>query len=104
MDINLQSPTVEREWIRNEAVAVGTSSVEIAPARNRKMILIRNTSSGTQEITVHLGYGVAVADVGIVLAAGESFSDSSEANYECFSGTITAIGDAASGQLSVVER
>lgn len=105
-DVNLESPVTEREWIRNDVVAVSTTSVEVAPARSRKMIFIRNTSDDdTKIITVHLGYGVSVANYGIVLKRNESFADSNSGdNYVCTQGTITAICAVAGGQISVVER
>jgi len=89
---------------RNEKVTVGTSSVQIAPARKRRVILIRNTSTGTQRITVCMGFKEAVEDEGIVLEPGELFSDSNSEGYECWQGVITAISDSSGGQLSIFER
>jgi len=89
---------------RNEKVTVGTTSIQIAPARKRKVILIRNTSSGTQKITICMGFKQAVEDEGIVLEPGESITDSNSEGYECWQGIITAISDSAGGQLSIFER
>jgi len=96
------------EPTRNESVSVGTSSSVIAQARNaankRKVILIRNISTGTQVVTINPGFGAAVANTGIILQVGESYSDSTDAGYECFQGMITAISDQASATLAIYER
>jgi len=99
----LQEPT------RNEKLAVGATSVVVAETRNvdnpRKVIILRNTSDNAAKIiTVHMGQGVAVAEVGIVLKQNEAVTDSSESGYKCHQGTITAICAVADGQLSIFER
>lgn len=100
----IQEPT------RNEKLAVTTATVEIAAPRNainpRKVITIRNTSpNGADVITINLGYeGSVVAGAGIVLQQNEGFTDSSEAGYECWQGTIRAVCATANGVLSIFER
>jgi len=99
-----------QEPTRNEIVAVGTTAVEVARARQtelmpRKTIVIRNNSAAaTSIITINLGLSVAVANAGIVLRQYESFSDSTESGYQAFQGTITAICADANGSLSIFER
>ena len=95
-------PTEERS--RNEQITVGTTSTEIAPARCRSVIFIRNTSTGGQVITVCMGFEQAVANAGIVLEPGEVFCDSNSEGYICWQGVITAISDTSGGKLSIYER
>lgn len=92
------------QFVRNEVVAVSTSSVVICRAARRQAIAIRNSSTGAQVITLHLGFGLAIANQGIVLRPGESFVDSNVEGYEVFQGEITAISDAVNGQVSIFER
>ena len=93
---------------RNEQVAVGTASIIVCDNRNvinkRSVLVIRNTSTGGQNITVSLGNSQAVANQGILLHQDETFTDSSETVYECFQGQIAAISSAAGGLLSIFER
>lgn len=90
--------------VRNDLITVGTASVNIAEGVPRQAIVIRNSSTAAQEITLNLGFNVAVANKGIVLKAGESFTDSTSEGYVCYQGQITAIASAANGQVSVMER
>ncbi len=96
-----------KERVRNEIVAVDTSSVEVCIERDeetkRRVLVLKNTSTGTQVITVSLGV-VAVANTGIVLNVGEILTDSVSEGYIPFQGKISAISSAAAGQLSVMER
>ena len=104
-NVDLQRTDIRNEWVRNETLAVGTTSVEVAPQRRRISILVRNTSPNAIDIiTVHMGNGLAVANKGIVLQQNESFSDSTDTGYEAFQGTITAICATVNGQLSIMER
>lgn len=90
---------------RNDLVAVSTTSVNIAPFRAtpRTAIYIRNSSTGAQVITLSFGF-TAVANTGIVLRPGESFTDANSESYICWQGTINGISSAADGQVSVYER
>jgi len=91
---------------RNEKITVGTTAVKIADRNlNRLLIYIKNTSSGGQTITVSFSETKpAVAEEGVVLAEGESITDSNGSGYECYKGAIWAISSAAGGQLSIYER
>ena len=91
---------------RNATVAVGTGAVVVLPETfpRRTRYVLKNTSSGTQIITVSFGQEkLAVANEGIPLSVGAVISDSDSESYQCFSGAITAIADGASAQLSVFE-
>jgi len=94
------------EPTRNNSLAVGTAAVIVAPAPiiKRTSIYIRNTSTGTQRITVVMGNQAAVVNNGIVLAPDDTIVDSNSEGYECWQGSINAIADAANGQLSIYER
>lgn len=98
-----------QEATRNDTVAVGTTSVTISDAcpggNGRKVIVIRNTSDDSSKvITVNFGYGVAVANKGIVLKQNEYITDCNSEGYQCWQGIITAICAASGGQVSVFER
>jgi hypothetical protein len=91
---------------RNDLVTVGTSSVIISQYPNgvpRRLIYIRNSSTGGQTITISFGNSVAVALYGVVLAAGESVADQSQEGYQCFQGVVSAVADGANGQVSIYE-
>jgi hypothetical protein len=92
------------DFTRNDLVSVGTASGIVADANPRITIYIRNSSAAAQEITLHVGYGQAEVNKGIILKAGESWLDSSGDGYPCYQGVITAISSAAGGQVSVFER
>jgi len=103
--------TFLQDQARNDNVTVGTSSTRIAEARQgsgsgqkRRVIVVRNISTAGQTVTVSLGLSQASANNGIVLKQNESFTDSSEAGYDCFQGTINAISDAAGATLAIMER
>lgn len=98
-----------QEPTRNDSVAVGTTSTVICEPRNeqneRSVLLIRNISpNAADEITINVGFGEAVANKGIVLKQSESFSESKEAGYKVFQGSISAICATANGVLSIHER
>jgi len=93
-----------QELTRNVDVGVGTSSVVLSDTQDRKVITIRNSSTGNQTITVKFGYGLAVAGEGIVLPPGGSVTDAISEGYAPYQGTISAISDAAGGTASIFER
>jgi hypothetical protein len=93
-----------RERTRNDAVAVGVTAVEIAPAVDRVALYVRNTSTGAQKITIVCSALKPVVNYGIVLSPGDVFCDSDSAEYKCWRGQVLAIGDLAGGQVSVFER
>lgn len=92
------------EGTRPDTVDVGTSSVQISQAKPRKVLYIRNSSSGSQNITIVLGNIEAVDKKGIVLSPGQAYTDSSQAGYKCWGGQIQAISSSASGKVSIFER
>jgi len=89
---------------RNEQITVGTTSVRVADERKRKVLYVKNTSTGTQAITVVFGRFTAEENKGVVLDLGEIIVDSDSEEYTCFEGVITAISSAADGKLSIYER
>lgn len=91
---------------RNALITAITTTSQIASpelTQERKVISIRNSSTGTQEITVSLGV-VAVAGVGQVLLPGDTWIDSNSEGYKCYQGTINVISSAAAAQVSIIER
>lgn len=87
-------------------MTVGTSSVEVAPApgnRQRKLIYLRNISTGGQTITISYGRE-AVANAGFVLSPLDTISESIDPAFRPYNDRITAISSAAAGTLSIVER
>lgn len=98
-----------QESIRNEVLAVGTSSVKVSESRNdvnpRITILARNTSpNATDIIYINLGLSTATTGSGIVLRQYESYTDTTGEGYVAFQGVITAICATATGQLTIMER
>jgi hypothetical protein len=98
--------TLNQEYVRNTTVSVGTSSTVIADAQpvQRQDLYIRNSGTGGEIITVHLGFGTAVANEGIVLENGQAFTMTEASGYQCYSGVVTCISDTASTTVTVMER
>jgi hypothetical protein len=97
------------EPVRNDQIAVGLTSVIVADIRpetlKRRDILFRNTSLAAADIiTIALGNQTAIANKGIVLQQGESFSFSTETSNLCPQCQFSAICATANGLLSVMER
>lgn len=93
------------EPVRNDTVAVGTASVSVCEVNKKRIVVyLRNTSTGTQVITVNFGDKNAVANQGVVLEVGDYVADSQSENYNCYKGKVFAVASAASAQLSVMER
>jgi len=98
-----------QEPIRNEVLAIGTSSVKLSEARNdvnpRTTILIRNTSPNAVDIIyINLGLTTATTSSGIVLRQYESYTDTTGEGYRAFQGVITGICATANGQITIMER
>lgn len=98
------------EITRNDALTIGTTSSEvssnvIAAGQNaRKFVLLRNSSTGGQVISVVFSnLSPAVANTGVVLAVGQHFAWSVDANLPVWQGRISAIADASGATLSVFE-
>lgn len=78
-----------------------TSAVVVAANINRKGLVVRNTSTSGQRISLGLSGAVAVLDSGITLYPQDSFS---MGEYDFSTGAVTSIASAASGRLSVQEH
>lgn len=107
--IGIRNDTGLTEYVRNDSVAVGVTSVIIAEVRPstvpRRDILIRNISPNAADIiTVNLGSVIAVANKGIVIQQGESFSFSTEQSNPCPQCQFSAICATANGVVSIMER
>lgn len=95
---------------RNEAVAVGTTSVNVCVPRvargdRRKDLWVRNTSSAAADIiTLAWGLKAAVSNNGIVLRQYEAIVFSQDSGPIIPQGRIQAICATANGQLSIMER
>ncbi len=93
---------------RNESLTVGTTpiiaSIEKFNANiTRKSIIIINTSTDSQKITISIDKP-AVSGQGIVLYAGGSWQDSAEDKYLPTQLLITAVSDAVGGTIAIQER
>jgi len=96
------------EFNRNEQATIGTSASVISVEKDnanvkRKSIIVINTSTGGQVITIAID-APAVAGAGIVLSVGGSWQDSQDGGYLPTQKQITAISSAAGGLLSIQER
>jgi len=94
------------ELIRNMSIDVGTSPVVIAEEQYgtlRNVLVITNTSTGGQKITISPADD-AVAGIGIVISAGGYYNDSADSGYTPTKRRITAVSDIAGGKVSVHER
>lgn len=89
---------------RNSAVSVGATSVLVSEAKEREELIITNTSTAGQNITLLLGEGEAVSTYGVYLAPFSTYFSSKSAGFMPFQGRISAISDAVGGALSVFER
>jgi len=90
--------------VRNALVAVGTADVLVSPSHERSEIVISNTSTAAQNITLRIGAGTAVAYYGIFLLPYSVWFSSDSQGFKTTNSEIHAIGSAVSGQLSVFER
>lgn len=95
-----------QELIRNTNASVSTSPVVLAEEQygtQRSVLLITNTSTGGQNITISPG-DEAVAGKGIVISPGGYYLDSLDQGYRPTNARITAISSAAGGTVSIHER
>jgi hypothetical protein len=92
---------------RNESVAVDTTSIQIAPLLakegEREVIVIKNTSTGGQKITISI-HATAIAGAGIVLNPNETWTESIESTYKPAKEDYNVISDGAGGQIAFFER
>jgi len=103
----MASPAM-KENVANRAVSVGTTPVLVSEEQDgitsqRYVILITNTSTGGQTITIS-PFQNATAGSGIVLSPGGYYADSTDSFYMPSQSRITAVSSAAGGTLSVFER
>lgn len=89
----------------NTTVTVGTSNVEVSREcfQQRSAIVLTNTSTGGQVISIAIGEQ-AVAGNGIQLRAGGVYQDTRDGSYMPSNKQINAISDVAGGTLAVHER
>jgi len=91
------------ENVRNENKAIGTTPLLVSPARPRRELVITNTSSAAQAIT--LGFGSVPSNkVGVYLLPYSSYYASATDGFIVWEGEIWAISDAAAGAISIFER
>ena len=88
------------ENVRDDTLAVSTAAVLVSPARYRNELVITNTSTAAQNITLSFGKP-AVSGAGIFLTPYSVYYSPPTGVY---SGEIFAIGDAINGQISIFER
>lgn len=89
------------ENIRNANVSVGTSSVLLSTAHERKELIISNTGSTT--IYISMG-GDAVINSGIYLLPTSVYYATKGQGFEVSSESISAIGSAGGGSIAIFER
>lgn len=88
------------------AVTVGTSEVELFVDKTnteRSVLVITNTSTTNQKITLGLGY-VPTSGVGLVLYPGTTYIEVQDVKFSPTASRITAIADAANGSVACYER
>jgi hypothetical protein len=88
---------------RNEAVTVGAASVLVEVAKFRREIILTNTSTAAQNITISFGTP-AQAGRGVVLTPYAVYYANPNQDFSVWSGEIFAIASAAGGTLSVFSR
>lgn len=88
---------------RNDLIAVGTSSIQLSPARVRNEIVLTNTSTTGQTLTISFGTQ-ATANVGVVLKPFSVYFASNTSGFNVYQGDIYVVSDGAAGQISVFER
>ena len=96
------------ENIRNAVLTIGTSSVVVSEEQSpynaqRKVILLINTSTSGQKITI-CPDDDAVVGTGVVIGSGGYYQDSQDAGYKPTNARITAIADGAGATLAIHER
>lgn len=92
----------DTEYVRNAVIEIATSSTKICQARPRKLLYFRN--NGANNITIHMGNGLAVVNEGIVLKAGGTYAEANSEGFQVYTGTITAIAETGATNLAIVER
>jgi len=93
--------------IRNASIAVGTTGVLVAPQLyegQRTSLVLTNTSTGGQIITIQTGEQAQTAGAGIILYPGGSWSESIDSSFIPSNLEFWAIASAADGILAIQER
>jgi hypothetical protein len=92
---------------RDATITVGATSTELSPdirsSGQRQAIVITNTSTGGQVVTLAFGKD-AVASVGIVLYPTGAWAESIDSAFIPSNERITAIASAAAGTVTIHER
>ncbi len=94
------------EQVRNATITIGTTSQIISTellAKQRRVFVVTNTSTGGQTITLSWGQEAAAGN-GIVLTPMGSWSESVDTAFSPSPLQIYAVSSAASGQVSIHER
>ena len=96
------------EYNRNTIQTIDVTASVISVEKDnsnfkRKSIIIINTSTGGQKISLAIAE-TAVSGYGIVLSPGGSWQDSQESGYSPTQREITAISDIAGGTIAIQER
>lgn len=96
------------EVVKNITITVGTTPVAVSEEQDgftsvRSVITLTNISTAGQVISVSAG-DEAVANRGIVLSPGGSYSDSMDSGYKPTQRRITAVSSGAGGSVAVHER
>jgi len=103
-------PQTLQKRVRNDSIAVTTTSVEISPVREtpnneRIAYTIRNNSPNAADvITLSFGFDKAVAGYGVILSQGQSYGESDDLGYKCHKGAIQAVCATANGVIAIMER
>lgn len=93
--------------IRNASIAVGTTPVRVSPELlqgQRSVIVLTNTSTAGQVITIQTGEQAQTAGAGIILYAGGSWSESVDSAFQPSNLEYWAVASAAAGSLAIQER
>ena len=97
---------VTQELIRNTSLTIGTDPVVISEEQyntQRTVIMVINTSTGGQNITVS-PEDVATAGNGILLHPGGFYQDTQDSGYKPTNKRLSAVSSAAGGTVSIHER
>lgn len=95
------------ERVRNAALAVGTTGVIISNQLfegQRTVLVLTNTSTAGQIVTIQTGEQAQTALSGIILYPGGSWSESIDATFQPSNLEYWAVASAAGGTLAIQER
>jgi hypothetical protein len=95
------------ERIRNSTLSVGVTSVKVSNQLyegQRAVLVLTNTSTGGQVITIQVNEQAQATGAGIVLYPGGSWSESVDSSFRPSNLEYWAIASAAAGTLAIHER